>query len=214
MKVRNGETIDDLSQHYIASGSLGYFVLTLTLFATLFSGYTVVGVPGEAYSLGFNAMRWIGGTSALMIGFAVLAPRLRRISERRGGYQSGVDLISDRYRNHVLRICVALVQFVCLLFYMIAQFFAMSSTITGLSNGKIPGWAGMILLGAVMLIYEGLGGMQSVAWTDCLQGILLFVGFIFLFIVQDTVLGGLPYASDYLAKHPESPPNLVNVPET
>jgi Na+/proline symporter len=34
-----------------------------------------------------------------------------------------------------------------------------------------------------MVIYETLGGMRSVAWTDAIQGVLLFVGVIIIFTV-------------------------------
>ena len=35
-----------------------------------------------------------------------------------------------------------------------------------------------------MLIYESIGGMQMVAWTDAIQGLMLLIGFLFLFIIQ------------------------------
>jgi len=68
-------------------------------------------------------------------------------------------------------------------FDMLVQFIAMGSMIQGVSNQQVPAWAGALLLGVVMLIYENLGGMQSVAWTDVLQGIILFAGFIFLLVI-------------------------------
>jgi SSS family solute:Na+ symporter/sodium/pantothenate symporter len=50
-----------------------------------------------------------------------------------------------------------------------------------------------------MVIYETLGGMRSVAWTDATQGALLFVGFLALLVLAWTTLGGLPNAAAHLA---------------
>ena len=35
-----------------------------------------------------------------------------------------------------------------------------------------------------MFVYEAVGGMQSVAWTDVIQGLVLLVGFIFMYTIQ------------------------------
>eukprot|EP01083_Nonionella_stella_P140581 431331_1 len=66
--------------HFLASKSFGVVVLLLTTFASVFSGYTVVGVPNEAGFNGFTAIRWIGGTGFVSVGFLIIFPRLRRIS--------------------------------------------------------------------------------------------------------------------------------------
>jgi Na+/proline symporter len=42
-----------------------------------------------------------------------------------------------------------------------------------------------------MLIYEGTGGMRSVAWTDAMQGMIFLVGFILMFIISYTEYGGM-----------------------
>ena len=44
-RQRAEATLDD---HYLARGGLGTTVLVLSTFSSLFSGYTVVGVPGKS----------------------------------------------------------------------------------------------------------------------------------------------------------------------
>jgi SSS family solute:Na+ symporter/sodium/pantothenate symporter len=53
---------------------------------------------------------------------------------------------------------------------------AMGHVVAGLSGGAVPYWVGVVALTAVILIYETLGGMRAVAWTDAVQGALILVG--------------------------------------
>ena len=42
-----------MAGHYLGGRSFGPFITGATIFASLFSGYTVVGVPNESFRLGF-----------------------------------------------------------------------------------------------------------------------------------------------------------------
>ncbi len=42
------------SDHFLAARDLGVFVLFLTLYATAYSGNSLLGYPGEAYRRGFS----------------------------------------------------------------------------------------------------------------------------------------------------------------
>jgi Na+/proline symporter len=39
------------------------------MFASLFSGYTVIGVPNEAFKLGGFSIRWIPSLMAIVTGY-------------------------------------------------------------------------------------------------------------------------------------------------
>eukprot|EP00438_Fugacium_kawagutii_P010209 Skav234241 [mRNA] locus=scaffold1464:491085:498634:- [translate_table: standard] len=75
-------------------GSFGAFTLFLTTFSTVYSGYTVTGIPNEAFSDGFKSVRWIGATLVIVAGMLLLYPRLRRLAVERN-YESPMDFITD-----------------------------------------------------------------------------------------------------------------------
>jgi Na+/proline symporter len=51
-------------------------------------------------------------------------------------------------------------------------------------TGGMVGFAeGIIAMAVIMVIYETLGGMRSVAWTDAIQGVLLLAGVLIIFAV-------------------------------
>ena len=47
------EETDQLTGHYLGGRSFGPMITAGTVFASLFSGYTVVGVPNESFRKGF-----------------------------------------------------------------------------------------------------------------------------------------------------------------
>lgn len=46
---------DHLTSHYLGGRSFGEFTIAATVFASLFSGYTVIGIPNESFRRGFYA---------------------------------------------------------------------------------------------------------------------------------------------------------------
>lgn len=59
--MKHEGTNDALTTHYLAGRSFGPVVMSGTLFASLFSGYTVVGVPNEAFYTGWFSLRRMAG---------------------------------------------------------------------------------------------------------------------------------------------------------
>jgi len=194
-----------LESHYLAGRKLGPIVLGTSLAASLFSGYTVVGIPAEAFIDGFSAWRWIGSCVFIYIVITSYGPRLNFLSRQRN-YVSTLDWPKDRFGvndpvksifHWVLTLVITIPCFV----YLIAQFVAFSSTISSLSDDHIPFWAASIFLGLMIVIYEVFGGLKAVAFTDVLQGTILLVGSLMVFIFVERMYGGLREITAYLETH-------------
>ena len=74
----NNSTVNTLTAHYLGGRSLGPLVTAGTVFASLFSGYAVVGIPNEAFRTGWQALRWIPQGAAYSAGVAGCGLRLRK----------------------------------------------------------------------------------------------------------------------------------------
>ena len=206
---RDKETLEDF---YLAGRGLGFGVLLFTLYATQYSGNTLIGFSGAAYRTGFHFLVSVHFMTAIVVAYLLFAPKLFRLSRERKFLTPG-DFIYHRYRSNVLRIVITLLMLYALCNFTVAQMKTLGSAFAGLSQGRIPMWVGVIGLLIVMLIYESLGGMRSVAWTDVIQGGVLFFGFILLFVLAWTQIGDLPSAVAKLSIDPElkfktEPPNL------
>ena len=164
-----------LGDFYLAGRDLGVFVLVLTLYATQYSGNTLLGYPGEAFQIGYAWVMSVGFMMAIVVVYLTFAPRLQRIARRRAFVTPG-DWIAFRFGSPRLTLAANALLVVAIANYLLAQLVAMGHVTEGLSGGAVPYWAGVVLLTLVIGIYETIGGMRAVAWTDCVQGIMLLAG--------------------------------------
>ncbi|KAA0149876.1 hypothetical protein FNF29_05701 [Cafeteria roenbergensis] len=196
------EAADDMDEHFLAGRSLPPVVLLLTMFASVFSGYTVVGVPSDAFKLGYMALFWVTGTSAVQIGFVLFAPPIQALAFKHR-FLSPADFVRFRFAYKPLTLLVSACTLIPTMIYALAQFRAMGSTVGGLTNNALHPVASAGSLAVVMLIYEYLGGMRSVAYADSMQGGLILIAFVFMVAIAHNELGGLEgTVSEVIARAP------------
>jgi SSS family solute:Na+ symporter/sodium/pantothenate symporter len=177
-RARASESLDDF---YLAGKGLGTFVLFLTLYATQYSGNALLGYPGEAYRLGFAWIMSVGFMMAIIAVYLIFAPRLHQLAKQ-FNYITPGDWIDHRFGSPALTLLANLLFVITLSNYLLAQLMAMGHVVAGLTSNTIPYWVGVVMLTLVIIIYETLGGMRAVAWTDCIQGLMLLIGLLGLVI--------------------------------
>lgn len=187
-----------LGDFFLAGRDMGFAVLFLTLYATQYSGNTLLGFSGAAYRNGLGFLVALHFMTAVVVGYVFLAPRLYRLSQEKLFITPG-DFVYFRYGSHFLRVLITLIMIFALLNFTLAQMKTLGTVFETISQGRVPLWAGVVGLALVMLVYESLGGMRSVAWTDVIQGGILIVGFFLLLYLALTRLVPLPEALAGLA---------------
>ncbi len=180
--ARNQRRTESLSEFYLAGRNLGPVVLLLTLYATQHSGNTVLGHPAEAYRIGFAWIMNVSFHMAIVVVYLLYAPRLRRIARHHDFVTPG-DWVDYRFGSPRLSFLTNLILVVSIANYLLAQLMAMGHVVAGLSGNLVPYWVGVVVLILVIVVYETLGGMRAVAWTDVLQGLMLLVGLVGLLYV-------------------------------
>ena len=198
----------DLDDFYLAGRNLGGFVLLLTLYATQYSGNTLLGYPGEAFQLGFAWVMSVGFMMAIIVVYLLFAPQLQRIAKQKHFITPG-DWITYRFNSPSLTLVANVLLVAAISNYLLAQLMAMGHVTEGLSGGSIPYWVGVLLLTFVVIIYETVGGMRAVAWTDCVQGLMLLVGLIGLLIAVGPTPDHLANLTNEIAR---TSPEKVVVP--
>jgi Na+/proline symporter len=166
------------ADHFLAGRSLGTFVLFLTLYATAYSGNSLLGYPGRAYRDGFSFIMATGFMMSIIVMFHVIVPRLRPLAVHYSFVTPG-DYLRLRFSGpwaRPLRLAVAVLMSLALANFLLAQLKAMGDVASVVTDGRIPYPAGVVGLAAVILFYETRGGMRAVAWTDAAQGIAMLLG--------------------------------------
>ena len=72
---------NSMSDFYLAGRGMGVFVLFLTLYATQYSGNTMIGFSGRAYRQGFTTLVAVTFMCAIIGLYLIYAPRLYRLSK-------------------------------------------------------------------------------------------------------------------------------------
>jgi solute:Na+ symporter, SSS family len=176
---------DHVTTHYLGGQSFNAVVTAGTIFAS----YTVVGIPNEAFKTGFVSLRWMATSVLLLAGYAGTGVRLRRLGEMRS-HKSPSDFITDRFQSQILRYSVVLLQFFSALIYLSAQVDALKTIFNGAFNLNLSNPWPVVGIFYLILVFEWLGGLLSVAYTDCIQGFVMIVSFIAIAVVIKIHFGG------------------------
>ena len=203
---RKGNTMADF---YLAGRSLGMVVLFLTLYATQYSGNTLFGYTGKSYLIGFEWTVSVLFMFSIIVGYMLFAPRLVLLARQENFITPG-DYISYRFKSRALTLISTLLMIYALCNYTLAQLKAMGAAVEGITDGGVPSAYGIVFLAIIMVIYETLGGMRSVAWTDVIQGVVLLVGFSIIFVLVPQLGGGF---SEVVERLYLIDPDKLTVPE-
>lgn len=165
-------------EYFLGDRSLKGFVLAMTLVATYGSVSSFVSGPGLAWQLGLG---WVVFAAPQIIaGFLILgvAGKKMAVVSRAAGALTVIDMIRARYGDgRGGRTLAALLAVLMLVFFttmMIGQFIG-GAQIFSKAAGVSYGW-GLVLFGAVTVLYTAFGGFRAVAVTDTACAVLMLVG--------------------------------------
>lgn len=166
---------ESVKSYYLAGGGLGFVALFFTLYATQYSGNTVIGYAPTAYRQGFPWLQSIMFMTFIIGAYLLFAPRLYAIAKREN-FITPADWIRHRFNSTPVTLLAVFLMLWGIGNYLLEQLVAIGQGIAGLTGDTVPYQIGVVLFVAVMLIYAWMGGMRAVALTDVMQGIALMIG--------------------------------------
>jgi len=187
----------NLSDYLLGGRKLNSFTTALSAGASDMSGWLLLGLPGYAYVAGYEA-GWIalGLLMGTYINWKFIAERLRIFTATLGDSITLSEYFENRFNDQtrILRIVTAIFILVFFLFYTSSGLVAggkLFNSVFGLPYI----WA--VLAGALaVIIYTFLGGFMAVCWTDCVQGLLMFLALVLVPIIAVTSQGGWGNATE------------------
>lgn len=193
--ARNTKSMSDF---LVMGGKAGAVVGGFAYFASQYSMSTFMGVPAMVYATGFAGMSIsVPGLAFSMIIPALFVGRKLMLLGRRHGLMTMSDYLSDRYESNAIRVVHALIMIVFLVSMMGAQTVGAGVIFHVFTGG--PEWVGVLVMGAVVVLYCMLGGMRGAMLTDVLQGGLMIATAIVTFIISLKVGGGMEAINSKLA---------------
>ncbi|MDM5200855.1 sodium:solute symporter family protein [Fictibacillus enclensis] len=199
-----------LSGYYLAGRNLGFIALFFTLYATQYSGNTIVGYAPSAYRTGFSWLQSISFMTIIIGIYLLFAPRLYVVAKRKK-FITPTDWLEFRFKSKAVTLLSIFLMLWGLGNYLLEQLVAIGQAVAGMTGGTIPYQIAVIAFVLVMLAYEWMGGMKAVAFTDVMQGIILMIG-IFVFLIGALYLVGGNFSEVTTYVHQNEPAKVAVPP--
>lgn len=189
--------------YYLAGRQQGWIISAMTIMATFFSSFALLGAPGMVYREGVVFALVSLNVPVAGVCIAIFGNRIRKAGLA-GGYVTQADMLCDHYQSPVvLRILITLVGFLFAIPYVMMQLKAGGELAAVLFRDQPHAFEwGAIILSFITALYIMIGGMRSVAWTDALQCFLLTSGMIMGGVALLVSMGGPAAFLDQVSRLP------------
>lgn len=175
-----------MDEYMTGNRGLGGFVLAMTLVTTYLSAGSFIGGPGTAYTQGlgwvFLAMAQMptGYFTLAVLGkkFAIIARKINAVTI--------TDFLRARYKSDVVVIITSLSIVVFFIAAMAAQWVGASRLLQG-SVGLDYNLA-LTVFGITVIVHTVIGGFRAVTISDTVQGVIMTIATITIFI--GTIIAG------------------------
>lgn len=178
---KRAKSVDD----FLLAGKKGLngWMSAFSYGTTYFSAVIFIGYAGKfGWDFGLSSI-WIGVGNAILGGFVawmLLAKRTKNMTVRLSA-RTMPEFFEKRYESRSLKIISALIIFIFLIPYA-------SSVYNGLGNlferiFNIDGTVVVIVLAVITAIYLVFGGYLATSISDFIQGIIMLVGVIVMFVL-------------------------------
>jgi sodium/pantothenate symporter len=185
-------------EFYAAGRGLGGVVVAMIIAGGLASAGTFIAGPGMCYEYGYS---WVLlNDFQIFMNLLLLAPIgiIVGIVARRVNAITYLDMFKARYQSKAIVVILAILVTIFLLPYMGTQFVGAARVISQMTGlDYLPSLA----LGSfVVLVYCVLGGMRGTSLATLLQGCVITIGCIMLFIGTAVYAGGFQRSTETIAR--------------
>ncbi len=195
--LRSGRDTKTSSDWFLAGRTLPWWMIGLSLYATVIDASDLVADSGGTYGVGLSYLvtNWVGVTG----GWALLANWIA-IPMYRAGMYTNAEYLEARF-DLAARVVSALVQALyrtLVLGILATTLFLVLAIVGGLGPSA---WWGVVAIAALAAAYTAFGGLRSVAITDALQSVVMVASSVALFMVTWAAVGGWDGTREKLEAH-------------
>ena len=172
---RTKKQIKTSSDFILGGAKIGVVIGLMTFAATLFSTFTLLGMPDFSRANGVGAWIFLAFSDAIMVFLILWFGFYLRKRVGKSPYQGMSVLLQKCYQNRMVGYLYFMAVFLFLIPYIAIQIRGVAIFLVSAFPDFIPVWGWSIGIVLIMLIYSELGGLKAVIYADSLQGTLLLV---------------------------------------
>ncbi len=198
--------------YFVASRSIGPFMLLMSVFGTTMTAFALVGSTGKAFGIGVGTYGLMASSSGLIHAscFFLIGIKLWSLGKKYG-YVTQIQFFRDRFQSQRFGYLLFPILVILVIPYLLIGVIGAAKTLIGItgpkgpnpgmfpeffasSNGAVPAWLTGIVICAVVLCYIFAGGSRAAAWANTFQTLVFMSMGLLAFYLISQELGGLSAA--------------------
>jgi len=153
--------------YFAAHGQIPWFVNGIAFAGDYLSAASFLGICGMIAFYGYDGFLYsIGYLAGWIVALFVVAEPMRRL-----GKYTFADALDARFQSRGIKLAVGISTLAVSVFYLIPQMVGAGVLVQPLLG--LPHWAGVLLVGATVIVIVVTAGMVSTTWVQFLKGSLL-----------------------------------------
>jgi SSS family solute:Na+ symporter len=193
--------------YFLATRSIGPFILLMSLFGTHMTAFSLLGASGESYRTGIGVFALMASSSALIVPvvFFFIGVRLWAVGKSHG-YITQVQYFRERWDSDAVGLVLFIVLIALLIPYLLIGVMGSGLTLNQITGGQVPEWLGSLAVCLVVMGYVTYGGLRGTAWANTFQTLVFMILGAATYFLIVRKLGGLDQA---IARVAEVRPDLL-----
>lgn len=186
--------------YFVASRSIGPFLLLMSVFGTTMTAFALVGSTGKAYDNGIGVYGLMASASGIIhsLVFFLVGIKLWAIGKRYN-YVTQIQFFRNRFDSNLLGYLLFPVLVGLVVPYLLIGLLGAGSVLKGVS-GVPTSLTGAVICG-VVLAYILTGGVRAAALANAVQTIVFMAVGLLAFVLISNSLGGIEAATEAVAKN-------------
>lgn len=202
--------------YFVASHSIGPFLLLMSVFGTTMTAFALVGSTGKSFERGIGVYGLMASSSGLIHAacFFLIGVRLWTYGKKYG-YVTQIQFFRARFESDGLGYLLFPILVALVIPYLLIGVIGAGKTIQPVTagafpelfphanpilNGGIPPWLSGLVICLIVLTYVFMGGSRGAAWANTFQTIVFMLMGLVAFLFISNSLGGLSNAANVVMK--------------
>ncbi len=200
------------ADYFVASQSIGAFILLMSVFGTTMTAFALVGSTSEAFRSGIGVYGMMASWSGLIHAAVFFLVGIKLWSfGKRYGYVTQCQYFRDRFESDLIGLLLFPILVALVIPYLLTGLLGAGSVVNAITSGAfpevfastrggVPPWLTSLVICGVVLFYIFFGGLRGAAWANTFQTLVFMIIGLITFLVIADRLGGVPAASAAVAE--------------
>ena len=206
---RSRRNIKSNEDFMMAGSNIGLVLGFMTFAATLFSTFTLMGMPDFSRTHGIGAWIFLAFSDAGMVFLIVWFGYHLRKQVAKSGFKGMSGLLQNRYQNKWAGYIYFLAVFIFLVPYVAIQIRGVAIFLEQAFPSTLPAWAWSLMIVVIMLLYSEFGGLKAIIYADFMQGTMLLI---VVWVIALTCLNHLGGWAEMFSQVKNADPKLLSTP--